>query len=197
LILRMVATGLGIGATLPVFTLAVQNAFEHSELGIATASTQLFRSVGATVGTAVLGSVLNARLSRELGGIASDPFIRMAVRAHPEMHLERVDANSLQAILTQPVRGFLERQLSGMPPPEGPRAHAALIQFVARARQAFAVSITETFLIAAVLMGVAWIVTLFLREIPLRRSHAERPAEAAAELAMERSVLPARDEPEP
>ena len=196
LIVRMVATGLGIGATLPVFTLAVQNAFEHSKLGIATASTQLFRSVGATVGTAVLGSVLNARLAKELGSIGSDPFIRMAMRAHPGMHLERVDANSLQAILTQPVRGFLERQLSSMPPPEGPRAHAALLQFVARAREAFAVSITETFLIAAVLMGVAWIVALFLREIPLRRSHVERPGEAAAELAMERSVLPAEDEPE-
>src|SRR5882672_8029145 len=67
LVLRMIATGLGIGATLPVFTLAVQNAFEHEMLGVATASSQLFRSIGATVGTAVLGSVLNARLGHELG----------------------------------------------------------------------------------------------------------------------------------
>jgi EmrB/QacA subfamily drug resistance transporter len=196
LILRMVATGLGIGATLPVFTLAVQNAFEHEMLGIATASTQLFRSIGATVGTAVLGSVLNARLARELGTIASDPFISMAARAHPGMHLDRVDANSLQAILTQPLRGFLERQLMSLPGAEGPRAHQALLTFVARARQAFAVSITETFLIAAVLMGLAWVVSLFLREIPLRRSHGERPREGAAELGVERSVLPAEDQPE-
>jgi EmrB/QacA subfamily drug resistance transporter len=196
LVLRMVATGLGIGATLPVFTLAVQNAFEHEMLGIATASTQLFRSVGATVGTAVLGSVLNARLARELGSIASDPFIQMAARAHPGMHLDRVDANSLQAILTQPLRGFLEKQLASLPGAEGPRAHQALLTFVARSRQAFAVSITETFLIAAVLMGLAWVVSLFLREIPLRRSHAERPGESAAELAVERSVLPAEDEPD-
>jgi hypothetical protein len=148
------------------------------------------------VGTAVLGSVLNARLARELGSIGSDPFVQIAARAHPGMHLDRVDANSLQAILTQPLRGLLEKQLASLPGTEGPRAHQALLTFVARSRQAFAVSITETFLIAAVLMGLAWVVSLFLREIPLRRSHGERPGEAAAELAMERSVLPAEDEPD-
>ena len=195
LVLRMIATGLGIGATLPVFTLAVQNAFPHEQLGIATASTQLFRSIGATVGTAVLGSVLNARLALEMGSLASDPFIHMAQRAHPGMHLERVDANSMQAILTQPLRGILDRQLGGLPGHEGAQAHQALLAFVARSRQAFAVSITETFLISAALMGVAWVVTLFLREIPLRKTHGETLREAAAELGVERSVLPAGDEP--
>ncbi|HXF58699.1 MAG TPA: MDR family MFS transporter, partial [Candidatus Saccharimonadales bacterium] len=108
LIARMVATGLGIGATMPVFTLAVQNAFGHEKLGIATASTQLFRSIGATVGTAVLGSVLNLRLAREMGSIASDPFLRVAASVQPGFHIDRVDANSMQAILTQPMRGALE-----------------------------------------------------------------------------------------
>ena len=180
LVARMVAVGLGIGATMPVFTLAVQNAFGHEKLGIATASTQLFRSIGATVGTAVLGSVLNARLAREMGSIASDPFIRLAGLTH-------VDANSLQNVLTQPTRGILE---SRMP-------HQAFVSFVTRSREAFAVSITETFFIAAVLMGVAAGVTFFLREIPLRKTHGERSAAAAgAEVAVERSVLPAENEPE-
>ncbi|TMQ56432.1 MAG: MFS transporter, partial [Candidatus Eisenbacteria bacterium] len=88
LVLRMIATGLGIGATLPVFTLAVQNAFEHELLGVATASSQLFRSIGATVGTAVLGSVLNARLARELGSFGSDPSLRLVGDVLPSVHLE-------------------------------------------------------------------------------------------------------------
>jgi hypothetical protein len=59
------------------------------------------------------------------------------------------------------------------------------------------VSITETFLIAAVLMGAAFLVAFFLREIPLRKTHGEGSgAAAAAGVAVERSVLPARDEPE-
>ncbi len=184
LILRMIATGLGIGATLPVFTLAVQNAFEHSKLGIATASTQLFRSIGATVGTAVLGSVLNARLARELGNLVEDPFIRLAMRAHPGLHLERADANALQAILTQPLRGSLDAQLARLPAAEAAQAHQAFVSFLARSRQAFAVSITETFFIAAVLMGIGLCLSFFLREIPLRKSHADRPSQAG-ELALE------------
>jgi EmrB/QacA subfamily drug resistance transporter len=178
LILRMIATGLGIGATLPVFTLAVQNAFEHAKLGIATASTQLFRSIGATVGTAVLGSVLNARLAHELGNLASDPFIRVAASAVPSANLgSRADANSLQMILAQPGRGMIEARLRTLPPALQAQAHEAFASFLARARQAFAVSITETFFIAAALMGVALVVSLFLKEIPLRRTHAERPAD--------------------
>jgi len=197
LIARMVATGLGIGATMPVFTLAVQNAFGHEKLGIATASTQLFRSIGATVGTAVLGSVLNARLAREMGSLATDPFIRVAERVQPGLALDRADANSLQTILTQPMRGALESQLARLPAAEAAQAHQAFVSFVIRSREAFAVSITETFFIAGVLMGVAFLVTAFLREIPLRKTHGERSAGAAgAEVAVERSVLPAENEPE-
>lgn len=173
LIARMVATGIGIGASLPIFTLAVQNAFDHSKLGIATASSQLFRTIGATVGTAVLGSVLNARLARELGDLANDPFVRLAARVSPQAHLESADANSLQGILTQPGRGALETQLAHLPAPLQPQAQAAFQGFVARAQAAFAVSITEAFFIAAVLMGIAFLVSLFLKEIPLRRTHAE------------------------
>jgi EmrB/QacA subfamily drug resistance transporter len=166
MVVRMVATGLGIGAALPVFTLAVQNAFEHAKLGIATASSQLFRSIGATVGTAVLGSVLNARLKHELGNLSADPFIRLASRAYPAAHLDRPDANSLQMILTQPGRGRIEAELA-------PQASAAFQGFMSRAREAFAVSIAETFLISAVMMAAAFLVALFLKEIPLRKTHGE------------------------
>jgi EmrB/QacA subfamily drug resistance transporter len=64
LVIRMIATGIGLGVTFPVFNMAVQNAFDHSRIGVATASTQLFRSVGGTIGTAILGGVLNSKLSQ-------------------------------------------------------------------------------------------------------------------------------------
>lgn len=67
LILRMILIGIGLGVSFPVFTLAVQNAFDHSKMGVATASTQLFRSIGGTVGTAILGGVLNSSLASHLG----------------------------------------------------------------------------------------------------------------------------------
>jgi EmrB/QacA subfamily drug resistance transporter len=63
---RMIVLGIGLGFAMPIFNLIVQNAFPHSRLGIVTASVQLFRSIGATIGVAVMGSILNNQLSHHL-----------------------------------------------------------------------------------------------------------------------------------
>ncbi|WP_225753425.1 MDR family MFS transporter [Actinotalea sp. Marseille-Q4924] len=57
-----VVIGLGIGGAMQTFTLVVQNVVGRDDLGVATASVQFFRNVGATVGIALLGAVMTARL---------------------------------------------------------------------------------------------------------------------------------------
>ncbi|HEY4501685.1 MAG TPA: MDR family MFS transporter [Candidatus Paceibacterota bacterium] len=59
LVRNMVVMGAGLGVTFPIFTLVVQAAFAPAVLGVATASVQMFRTVGATVGAALLGGLLN------------------------------------------------------------------------------------------------------------------------------------------
>lgn len=54
--------GVGLGALSQQYTLVVQNAVSRSDLGVATAALQFFRNVGATVGTAVFGTVLSSGL---------------------------------------------------------------------------------------------------------------------------------------
>ena len=54
--------GLGLGALSQQFTLVVQNAVARRDLGVGTATLQFFRNVGATVGTAVFGTVLSSGL---------------------------------------------------------------------------------------------------------------------------------------
>lgn len=66
LFIRMIFTGIGLGATMPVFNVVVQNAFEHSKLGVVTASLQLFRNIGSTVGVAVMGSIVNHALASQV-----------------------------------------------------------------------------------------------------------------------------------
>jgi len=60
--LYMVICGLGLGPTLPLFPLAVQNSVDHSRIGQATAASQFFRQIGGLVGSAVLGAVLGIGL---------------------------------------------------------------------------------------------------------------------------------------
>uniref|UniRef100_UPI00066BB724 MDR family MFS transporter n=1 Tax=Streptomyces sp. SBT349 TaxID=1580539 RepID=UPI00066BB724 len=58
--------GLGIGLVLQVLILAVQNAVDYTDLGVATSGVTFFRSIGAAFGVAVLGTVFTTRLEDKL-----------------------------------------------------------------------------------------------------------------------------------
>jgi EmrB/QacA subfamily drug resistance transporter len=62
----MFVLGLGLGMVMQVLVLAVQNAVDYKDLGVATSGATLFRSIGGSVGTAILGSIFSNRLSAEL-----------------------------------------------------------------------------------------------------------------------------------
>lgn len=65
----MFVLGLGLGLVMQVLVLAVQNAVDYKDLGVATSGATLFRSIGGAVGTAVLGSIFSNRLSAELTAV--------------------------------------------------------------------------------------------------------------------------------
>ena len=178
LMIKMILTGVGLGVTFPIFNLAVQNAFDHSKLGVATASTQLFRNIGATVGTAVLGGYLNNSLNNKLGDLSKDPFVQALSQRNPEFDGSHIDANKLQGILTGDTRHMIETQLASLPPAVKPQATAAFANFVERTKDIFSAAITEVFFLAIFIMGIAFIASFFLKEIPLRKTH-KTPIEEA------------------
>jgi EmrB/QacA subfamily drug resistance transporter len=51
--------GLGLGLVMPTITLALQETFPKSELGVVTSSSQFFRQIGGTFGMTILGAVMN------------------------------------------------------------------------------------------------------------------------------------------
>jgi len=58
--------GTGIGSSMPVMLVAVQNATEPRDIGVATATVAFFRSLGGSFGAAILWSVFLAALARGL-----------------------------------------------------------------------------------------------------------------------------------
>jgi EmrB/QacA subfamily drug resistance transporter len=64
--LHMLVLGLGLGMVMQVLVLATQNAVPYEQLGVATSGATLFRSIGGSLGTAVLGAIFSGRLSAEL-----------------------------------------------------------------------------------------------------------------------------------
>jgi EmrB/QacA subfamily drug resistance transporter len=61
--LDLTIVGLGMGTMFQVYVIATQNRVQMSEIGIATAAIQFFRSMGGSLAVAGLGALLTARLA--------------------------------------------------------------------------------------------------------------------------------------
>lgn len=55
--------GLGLGMSMQILVLIVQNSFPISQVGTATASNNYFRQIGASLGSAVVGTLFTAKLT--------------------------------------------------------------------------------------------------------------------------------------
>ncbi len=62
----MLVLGVGLGLVMQVLVLATQNAVDYKLLGVATSSATLFRSIGGSLGTAILGAIFSNRIIVEL-----------------------------------------------------------------------------------------------------------------------------------
>jgi len=86
--------GVGLGMSMQILILIVQNSFPLSEVGTATAGNNYFRQIGASLGSAIVGSLFVARLTsllaeRMSGAVgaaagSSNSFTPAAVRELPE-----------------------------------------------------------------------------------------------------------------
>ena len=68
-ILNMIVVGFGLGITMPIFVLAVQNSVPREHIGSVTSLVQFFRSMGGTLGVAGLGAVLSHHMAQEMRSV--------------------------------------------------------------------------------------------------------------------------------
>jgi MFS family permease len=161
-VLNIVITGFGLGITMPLYTIAVQNAVPYNLLGVATSSTAFFRSIGGSVGLAVFGSVMNNRFASEF--ISQLPTaIRTAI---PPDRLASL-ANNPQALVSPEAQTQLQGLISQM----GASGSALFEPVLQALRQALSSALSEVFLIGLFMLIVAFIVNLLIKEIPLRKQH--------------------------
>src|SRR5689334_2267764 len=85
--LYMLVLGAGIGASLQVLVVAVQNAVSYADLGAATGGATFFRSIGGSFGTATFGAVfsnvLAGNLADSLKGLSLPHGVTAASGASP------------------------------------------------------------------------------------------------------------------
>jgi EmrB/QacA subfamily drug resistance transporter len=98
--LRLVVFGAGFGMVSQILTVAIQNAVERRELGIATASANLFRSLGGSVGVAVFGAIFAARLDGPVDAqtLQASPEALRALPASAQDGIAQAVAHALQTV---------------------------------------------------------------------------------------------------
>jgi len=138
----LIVVGLGIGVTFPLYLTAVQVALPRKHLGVASSQIQFWRNLGGTVGSSILGAVLANRLPDYLKTRIADLHL-------PPQVLGRLPSGGANSILQ-------------------PGALAHLPNAVANAiRLALSDTLHDIYLFAGLILVVALISTLFLKEVPL------------------------------
>src|SRR5918992_547627 len=157
LTLDMIVVGLGLGAVLQTYTLVVQNATSREDLGVATSTTQLSRSLGATLGTAVFGAIMTNGMKTEIPKHLPPQALRGPQTA------ELSDGSGVGMILDPNTLGKL------------PDAVATGI------REGLAAAMHPVFVAGLPIIAIAFVATLFIKELPLRTvAFADMEGEAIA-----------------
>ncbi|HEU4633604.1 MAG TPA: hypothetical protein VFS22_06450, partial [Flavisolibacter sp.] len=148
-----------------------------------TAGSQLFRSIGGTVGTAVLGGIMNHRLTVQTDQLQNEPFAAQMNQLGLGASGSHFDGTFIQSVLNQENQQHIRELFSKVPAAYRPQVVSDFDHFVTSAKVAFSDAIDSVFLVAACLMMVALLIVFFLPQIPLRKS--ERPAMEEAGVVLE------------
>lgn len=175
----VVLLGLGLGVVLPVLNLAVQNEFSMHELGAATSSSQLFRSLGSTVGVAIFGALLTAGLTTNLAGVQSDAYLQSLKKNPKASQFGNLnDSNTLLSLNVPDVKNksteLVEKALSsGQLPAEVKQRQLETFKqqqadYSSKIAVAFSDSLKQLFIVSSCLMFLASILVFMIKEKTLK-----------------------------
>ena len=177
-VINMIIVGFGLGIGMPIFVLAIQNAVEQKFLGVSTASTQLFRQIGGTIGVAVMGTIMSQRMASEIKSSSTEVNIGQET-------LSKLDPSGQEALtkLQNPQVLMDHQELEKIQSQLPVQLEDLFQNLVHMLREALSVALTDVFFAGGMIMLFAFLLTFFLKEIPLRSSnsmkvHTDAPEDA-------------------
>jgi EmrB/QacA subfamily drug resistance transporter len=161
-VINIILTGVGIGIIMPCYTIAVQNSVPYRLMGTASSLMVFARSIGGTLGLAVLGAVMNNRFTYYFLHHLP-PAVKTMVTAEQITGM----AKNPQALVSPKAQMQLKALFAGF----GSQGPAWSDQILQTMRQALAFAISQVFTIALGLILIGFVANFFIKEIPLRRQH--------------------------
>jgi len=163
----LVIVGFGVGITFPLYLNAVQSAVDPKYVGVVTSQIQFFRNIGATIGTAVLGSILSQRLPLNIA--AKTDALNLPPQAKA---FSPAGGGNVQTLFDPASLAAARANV----PPQFAGAFDAVIGAV---RDALAATLHDIFLYAMVAALLALVASVFLKDVPIRgRSKVQAETEA-------------------
>ena len=159
----MFLLGMGVGLCMQTLNLAAQNAAPAKDMGVSTSSATFFRQIGGTLGVAVFLSILFSTVGNKIVTAITNSFHSPAF----------VAALHNPALANDPVNGPIIHQLTSGQGGTGPLSDASFISQINPVlgepfKIGFTNSIDLVFWVAAAVGVLAFLVSLFIKEIPLR-----------------------------
>lgn len=179
IILYMILIGLGMGVTFPLYTLVSQNAFPMRQVGAVTAGIQFFRSIGGTIGIAILGSLVNAQFHQGFPAEfttkyeaykATLPAQAAAFMPPASGILQGISNLDPQVLTSAGGQKTLKENFVKFGAPED-AANQLVGVVVDSLRPPLFSGIQFAFLVATIMLALGLISTSFLKEIPLRKTN--------------------------
>ena len=152
--------GAGLGFSMQTIVIALQNSVDFRDMGVATSANTFFRSIGATIGVALFGTVYSSRLTHFL-----------------PIEVEKLQASNPAALIgATPEKFAALKENTAVLETFSPELQAGIIN-------AFVNSFHAVFISAAPITALGVLVALFLRETPLKTGaqHSAAKEEAAGE----------------
>jgi len=167
--LEMIILGIGLGPSIPLFTLAIQTAVPVQEIGIATAAATFFRQMGGTIGIAVVGTIFAtsfaASLQRDMPADA---------RAQMAQHQTAGEGDPRVAFDVKAIEARSDKDIdeSAMPAAAKPaakqRAHDSIERVGHVFKGAFTDALVRAFWVSLAIALLGLLLTAFLPALPLR-----------------------------
>ena len=183
----MFVTGVGIGPSLAVFTIIVQNAVPLERLGVATSNLTFFQQIGGSVGLAIAGTIFGTTLRQEL----PRQLVAAGVPAPLVQQFGGQASNGRALNELTGVGDLGARILTQVPEPFRPAVEPLIPNIVHGIYQAFSIATASTFALGVGTALAAAALVILLREVPLRLSVGGAPELDGQERALRPSEAPA------
>jgi EmrB/QacA subfamily drug resistance transporter len=173
----MVILGLGLGPSLPLLPLIIQNAFGPQDISVVTGATQFFRTIGGAIGSSVLGTVFNNQLTSSLNQLPA--VFPAQIPADKAAQLSSALHNP--NIITS--KTALDQLMSQIPSYALPLVKPAIDAFTALSKTSIAYAIAMVFTVSMSLTAIALVLFYLVPENELRTSHGSEPDAESAPVA--------------